>query len=281
MPQKIIDLLNEGIHANNSDRFRQNNVIHLPEKGRLVIAGDIHGNQRNLERIINFADLPNNPDTHLVLQEIIHGGEENQDGGCLSYKILFDVVRYKIRFPDRLHILMGNHDTAVINNSEVMKSGKEMNRAMRLALEQEFEHHTDDIELAIRQYLFSQPLAARSNKIWMSHSLPSDHFIDKFDPTIMERYIKVNDVVRPGSVYLLTWGRRHSQQLLDKMAEMFNVDIFILGHQTQKQGWAQMGENLIILASEHAHGCLMEIDMEKSYTIDDLKKCIIQLASIY
>ena len=280
MPEKIIDLLNEGIHANNSDRFRKNNVIQLPEKGRLVYAGDIHGHQRNLERIMSFADLANNPGNHLILQEVIHGGSEDQQGGCLSYKMLFDVIRYKIRFQDRLHILMGNHDTAVINNSKVMKNGKEMNRAMRMALEQEFQHRTDDIELAIRQFLFSQPLAAKCNNIWMSHSLPADRFIDKFDPTIMQRNIKVNDVVRPGSVYLLTWGRKHSQQLLDKMAKTFDVKIFVLGHQTQKQGWAQLGENLIILASEHNHGCIMDIDMEISYTIEDIKKCIIQLASI-
>lgn len=280
MPQKIIDLLNEGMHANNSDRFRKNNVIRLPKEGRLVLTGDIHGHPRNLERIMNFADLSNNPDTHLILQEILHGGPEDDQGGCLSYKMLFDVVRYKIRFQDRLHILMGNHDTAIINNSKVLKNGKEMNRAMKLALEHEFQNQTNDIELAIKQFLFSQPLAAEFNRIWMSHSLPSDHLLDKFDSKITERQIKVNDVVRPGSVYLLTWGRKHSQQLLDKMAEMFDVDLFILGHQTQKEGWAQLGENLIILASEHNHGCIMDLDMRKSYTIDSLKECIIQLSSI-
>jgi len=281
MPQTIIDLLNKGIEANNADSFRRGNVIDLPAEGWLIISGDIHGHRRNFERIIAFADLPHKPDRHVVLQEIIHGGPENSQGGCLSYKLLFDAVRYKLSFPDRVHIIMGNHDTAFINDSEVMKDGKEMNRAMCQALEREFQQASTDIKLAIRQFLFSQPLAARcDNRIWLSHSLPSDRFSDKFDPQILDRQLEISDCEKPGSAYLLTWGRRHSQALLDKMAKLFDVDIFILGHQPQQQGWYQAGKNLIIIASDHDHGCLLSVDLSKSYTIDELIDSMIPLTSI-
>jgi len=281
MPQTIVDLLNKGIEAVNADKFRRDNLIHLPVEGTLIITGDIHGHRRNFERIVAFADLANNPDRHIVLQEIIHGGPEDSQGGCLSYQLLFDAVRYKLTFPDRVHLIMGNHDTAFINNSEVMKDGKEMNRAMHLALEREFQQAGDNVELAIRQFLFSQPLALRcDNRIWVSHSLPSDRYVDKFDPKILDRKLKINDVVRPGSAYLLTWGRKHSQALLDKMAKLFDVDIFILGHQPQEQGWSQAGDNLIIIASNHNHGCLLSTDLAKSYTIEQLIDSTVPLASI-
>ena len=281
MPQTIVDLLNKGIEAVNADKFRRDNLIHLPVEGTLIITGDIHGHRRNFERIVAFADLANNPDRHIVLQEIIHGGPEDSQGGCLSYQLLFDAVRYKLTFPDRVHLIMGNHDTAFINNSEVMKDGKEMNRAMRLALEREFQQASDSVELAIRQFLFSQPLALRcDNRIWVSHSLPGDRSVDKFDPKILDRKLKINDVVRPGSAYLLTWGRKHSQALLDKMAKLFDVDIFILGHQPQEQGFSQAGDNLIIIASNHNHGCLLSTDLAKSYTIEQLIDSTVPLASI-
>jgi len=281
MPQTIIDLLNKGIEANNADSFRRGNVIGLPAEGWLIISGDIHGHRRNFERIIAFADLPHKPDRHVVLQEIIHGGPENSQGGCLSYKLLFDAVRYKLSFPDRVHVIMGNHDTAFINDSEVMKDGKEMNRAMCQALEREFQQASTDIKLAIRQFLFSQPLAVRcDNRIWLSHSLPSDHFADKFDPQILDRQLEISDCKKPGSAYLLTWGRRHSQTLLDKMAKLFDVDIFILGHQPQQRGWCQAGKNLIIIASDHDHGCLLSVDLAKSYTIDELINSMVPLTSI-
>ena len=281
MPQTIIDLLNKGIEILNADKFRRGNVVHLPAEGNLIITGDIHGHLRNFERIVAFADLPNNPDRHIILQEIIHGGPEDSQGGCLSYKLLFEAIRYKLKFPDQVHMIMGNHDTAFINNSEVMKDGKEMNRAMRQAIEREFKQASDDIALAIRQFLFSQPLAIRcNNRIWISHSLPSDRAIDKFEPKILERQLKINDVVRPGSAYLLTWGRKHSQAILDKLAGIFDIDLFILGHQPQEKGWNQAGNNLIIIASNHNHGCLLSIDLAKSYTIEQLIDSIVPLASI-
>jgi len=281
MPQTIIDLLKKGVEANNADKFRRGNLICLPADGSLIVTGDIHGHRRNFERIVAFADLPNNPERHIILQEIIHGGPEDSQGGCLSYKLLFDAIRYKLTFPDQVHIIMGNHDTVFINNSEVMKDGKEMNRAMRQALEREFKQASDDVGLAIRQYLFSQPLAIRcDNRIWISHSLPNDRSINKFEPIILERQLKINDVVRPGSAYLLTWGRKHSQAVLDKLAGLLDADIFILGHQPQEQGWNQAGDNLIIIASNHNHGCLLSIDLAKSYTVEQLIDSIVPLASI-
>lgn len=281
MPQTVIDLLKQGTQANSADKFRRGNLICLPAGGKVIVTGDLHGHRRNFERIVTFADLAGHPDRHVILQEIIHGGPEDSEGGCLSYRLLFDVVRYKVSFPDRVHVMMGNHDTAFINNSEVMKEGREMNRAMRAALEREFRSGAGEIELALKQFLFSQPLAVRcDNRIWMSHSLPGDRFVEKFDPGILNRPLKVNDVVRPGSAYLLTWGRKHSQDLLDKMAELLDSDIFVLGHQPQDQGWSRAGRNLIILASNHDHGCLLTIDPSKSYTAEQLIESIVPLASV-
>jgi hypothetical protein len=281
MPQTINDLLNKGIEILNTDQYRRGNVIYLPGEGDLVITGDIHGHRRNFERITSFADLGNNPKRHIILQEIIHGGPEDSEGGCLSYQLLFDAIRYKLSFPNQVHMILGNHDTSFINNSEVMKDGKEMNRAMRQAIEREYKESSNDIILLTRQFLFSQPLAVRcENRIWISHSLPNDRSVDQFDPTILEKQLKINDVVRPGSAYLLTWGRRHSQDMLDKMAKMLDADIFVLGHQPQENGWKQAGDNLIIIASNHNHGCLLGIDLAKRYTIENLIDLIVPLASI-
>ncbi len=281
MPQTVLDLLNNGIKAGNADRFRSGNVISLPPAGSVVVTGDIHGHRRNFERMVSFADLANNPDRHIVLQEIIHGGPENTGGNCLSYKLLFDTIRYKLSFPDRVHIIMGNHDTAFITGSEIMKNGREMNLSLHMALDNEFKQASADIQKAMSRYLLSQPLAVRTEtRIWMSHSLPDDKHADEFDSGIFNRELKPEDVERTGSAYFLTWGKKHSQPVLDKMAKMFDIDTFILGHQTQKQGWSKAGENLIIITSEHNHGCLLPINLEKKYTIEQLTDSIVPLASI-
>jgi calcineurin-like phosphoesterase family protein len=281
MPQTTIDLLNSGITANQTDKFRRGNLVRLPDKGSLVVGGDIHGHRRNLERLIARADLASHPDRHLVLQEIIHGGPEDEAGGCLSYQILLDAIRLKIEFPDQVHFVMGNHDTACICSSEVMKNGKEMNRALTAALERQFPHASNDVELALRQFLFSQPLAVRcQNRVWVSHSLPGDRFAKAFDPGIFDRELEIADCRKPGGAYTLTWGRRHSQAMLDSMAERLDVDVFVVGHQAQPHGWCQAGLNLIILASDHNHGCLIEIDLAKPSTASELADHIVPLASI-
>jgi hypothetical protein len=281
MRQTIIDLLNKGIRANHTDGFRGANLIRLPEEGTLIIGGDIHGHRRNFERLVTFADLDRHPERHLVLQEIIHGGPEDDAGGCLSYQLLFEAIRLKLRFPDQVHFVMGNHDTACINSTEVMKNGKEMNRAMAFALEREFRQDGPDVRLAIRQFLFSQPLAVRcENRIWISHSLPNDRFVEQFDPEVFDRELRIADCEKPGSAYLLTWGRRHSQATLNTLAQRLDVDVFVLGHQPQPQGWCQAGDNLIILASEHNHGCLLPIDLSKTYTAAALAGALVPLAMI-
>ncbi|MGD0551725.1 MAG: metallophosphoesterase [Sedimentisphaerales bacterium] len=269
------------MEANNADKFRQGNLVRLPSHGSVIITGDLHGHRRNFERIVALANLGQNKNTHVILQEIIHGGPEDEEGGCLSYKLLFDAVAYKVKFPDRVHIIMGNHDTAFISNTDVMKNGKEMNVAMRSALDREFRHASERVKLAIKQFLFSQPLAVKcTNGILVCHSLPGDHYADKFDKRIFERQLRINDIIRPGSAYLLTWGRSHSQRLLDAMSKSLDADTFILGHQRQETGCSQAGNNLIIIASDHDHGCVLPIDLAKSYTVEKLLQLIIPLAAI-
>ena len=281
MPQTIIDLLNRGVQANHEDLFRQGNVICLGAHGTLIATGDLHGHKRNFERIVKFSDLANNPDRHVLLQEIIHGGLEDDRGGCLSYRLLFDVVRYKLEFPNQVHVIMGNHDSAFICDNEVIKNGKDMNRAIRSALNSEFQQDSQAVIEAINQLLFSQPLAVRcENRIWLSHSLPSDRHFDDFDRQIFDRPLTHADTSKPGSAYLLIWGRKHSQELLDKMANLLDADIFILGHQAQESGWSQAGNNLIIIASDHNHGCIIPIDLASSYTTEQLIDALVPLTSI-
>ena len=281
MPHTIVDLLDRAAQANHTDQFRLGSLISLPARGSLIAAGDIHGHRRNFERLLAFADLDNNPDRHVVLQEIIHGGPTDSEMGCLSYELLFDVARYKLNYPDRVHIIMGNHDIAFISNSEVIKDSREMNRSMRLALARRFADDSPQIEQAMSRFLLSQPLAVRcDNRIWLSHSLPGDRYLDKFDHQVIHRKLEAGDCEKPGSAYLLTWGRNITEAALDKIAQLFDVDIFILGHQPQPQGWANLGKNCIIIASDHSHGCLLPINLAESCTVDRLVESIVPLASI-
>ena len=281
MAQATIDLFAEGSEVNRKCPRRQGNVVYLPDRGSLVVAGDLHGHQRNFERIVTYADLAHHPDRHVVLQEIIHGGPQTATGGCLSYTLLLEAIRYKLHYPDQVHLIMGNHDTAYITGAEVMKDSREMNRALSHGLETAFGLELDRVETAFKEFLLSQPLAVKTeNCLWVSHSLPSDRLVDQFDAEVLNRELTVEDCDKPGSVYLLTWGRRMSQSLLNRMAQTLGAEAFILGHQSQPEGWARAGDNLIILASEHNHGCFIHINLDGYCNADHLEKSIKPLSSI-
>ena len=281
MPQKIINLCNKAAELNYSDKLRHGNIVELPSKGRLIVTGDLHGHKKNFERITAFADLANNTDTYLIFQEILHGGDEDPYGGCMSFVLFFDVLALKLQFPDQVCLIMGNHDTAIVTDTEVIKGGKEMNDALKKSLKLRYQGNFDQVNEAVKEYLLSQPLAVKTTSgIWVSHSLPADRFVSDFDHEVFGRELFPDDLLRGEPAYYLTWGRKHSQQKLDEFAKALGIKTFILGHQKPETGFTKAGENLIILTSEHNHGCLIELDMNKQYTADQLLDSIIPLASI-
>ena len=281
MSQQIINLCEKAEQLNYSAKYRSGKIATLPAVGKLIVAGDIHGHRRNFEKLVTFADLENNPQTHIVLQEILHGGLEDEHGGCLSFELFFEVIKYQLTFPQQVHIILGNHDTAVITDNNVLKSGKEMSKAMKSAMKRSFGQDYDAVNNALQHCLLSQLLAIRCpNRIWISHSLPADNYLADFDMEIFNHPLSPADMLRPKSAYLLTWGRRHSMAVLEALADMMDVDTFLLGHQPQDTGWANNGKNLIILASDHSHGCLIKLDLAKKYSFEQLCACVIPLAAI-
>ncbi|HSV26550.1 MAG TPA: metallophosphoesterase [Sedimentisphaerales bacterium] len=281
MSQVVIDLLNKGAEASASDLYRHGNLVRLPGQGSIIITGDIHGHRRNLERVISYANLDENPDRHVVLQEIIHGGETDRHGGCLSFEILFEAVSFKVRYPDQVHIIMGNHDTAFMTESEVMKDGREMNYLMRTAMKKRYGDLMQKTDLAIRRYLFSQPLAVKcDNGIWISHSLPDNRTIKAFNPEVFETELRMDDIARGGAAHSLLWGRNQSHAAVDAMAQLVGATVFVTGHQPQECGWNLMHPNMLILSSEHNHGVLLCADLGRSYTGRELSEMVMPLAAI-
>ena len=62
----------------------------LPNKGSVVVSGDLHDNPFHLAKIFKLASL-DNPLNHVVLQELIHGATQH-DKYDLSYRMLLRVA---------------------------------------------------------------------------------------------------------------------------------------------------------------------------------------------
>lgn len=272
--EKAFELLDAVGKLNRQNPYRQGNVIVLPDYGQVVMTGDLHGHEVSFHRLKHFADLDRCPQRHVIVHELIHTNNDDPYAGpCedCSCRLLLEALEWKREFPDQVHFLMGNHDLAQITGREITKSGSASIVAFDNWVRERFGSDAEGLLGALREYLSTLPLGARCpNGVWLSHSLPGPHAMDTFDASILDRDWRSDDLLPHGSVYELLWGRAHTAEQLEELADLFDADLFVVGHQAQPEGFDCQFNRMIILASDHSQGCFMPIDLAKRYSFEDL-----------
>jgi len=276
---KIIQALEQGTVANRSDRFRRGNLIQLTAPGEVIMTGDLHGNEKNFQKLAHYAQLKDHPQRHLIIHELIHCPSTNDH--CHSYLLVAQAAALKARFPHQVHYLLGNHAMAQISQDEVLKNGQPMVRSLNAGISRTYGEQSTEVTNALDQFLLSLPIAVHTeNRIWMSHSLPCSRNLDNFDHSIFENPITLEDIRESSSLRALNWDRHHTEKCLEKLRQMWETDIFIVGHQPQAQGCAWPHDRMIILASDHTHGCFLPFELQHSYEPTELFGRIKPMASL-
>lgn len=277
----VCDVLRGAAEACRSRAGREGASVPLPAEGRLVVAGDLHDEALNFRRVLALADLPQRDDTHLVLQELIHG-ESSFNGMDLSIRTMTRAALLITRYPDRVVLLLANHDLAQIRGDPVLKGGLNMTDTFDAGLDALFGDRSDEVRDAMSQLVRALPLAARTTEgLLIAHSLPSPKFIDDFDKSVLDREPTEQDYAPPhGSAYLMVWGRHHTQKVLHELAEAWGVGTFLLGHQPVEMGIERQRETSVIVNSDHGHGMAVVADLAKSYDAESLVEAAVHLAGV-
>lgn len=279
--KEIIDAFERGTRENRRDPFRKGNLIHLSPPGSVFMTGDLHGHEKNFDRLCRAAKLARYPHHHLILHEILHSSTSQSLDLCDSYLLLARAAQLKSDYPHQVHFLLSNHEMAQLTDDEILKNGQPMVRAVKAAISTDFAEKSTFVRQAMCEFILSFPLAVRTaNRIWMSHSLPSDRHVRAFESDIFDRKLTLEDMKHNVSLHALTWDRRQTPDGLDRLQEKWDVDYFIAGHQPQATGRCLLHDRMIILASDHAHGCYLPIDLKKKYKKEELFGLIKPLASV-
>lgn len=281
MGHAVADMFRQAAELNADDPRRQGNVVHLDAQDDVVVAGDIHGHRMGLAKALRYADVRANPSRRLVLQEIIHGPQDERTGHDRSMELLQRAVRLQTEHPERVLFLLGNHDVAEITGNEITKDGRGYCKSFQAGLEYLYEDAAGEVREALEAFLLSLPLAVRCpNGVWLSHSLPSPNRMEEAGTEILDRATTPDDLRRGRGAYEWTWGRRQSTEQVEKLAEQLGVRFFVLGHQPCEQGSQQVGRRVLLLASDHSRGCLLHFRADEPLDAGNVAAHIRRLIAI-
>ncbi len=249
--ENVIAAFGQATEANWQASGRHGNVVELtPELAdEVMITGDLHGHRRNFNLIKKKAALDKHPRRHLVLQEVCHGGPTYpQNGGCMSHTVLEDVAAMKVKYPERVHFILGNHELAELVDYPIQKNKQMLNLLFRLGMQQMYGPATDKVRESFFPFLRSCPLAVRlPGGVFITHSLPENVDGRGFDKTIFSRHLDDEDFFERTAVFQLVWGRDYRRENAEAFAELVDAKVLINGHEPCPQGFDAPNDLQIVI----------------------------------
>jgi len=266
-PARTIAMLREAVGACFADRYRRGCVVELPGHGEVMVAGDLHGSRVNFIRLLEAADLDHHPDRHLVLQEAVHGGPRSPQGGCLSYILFEGIAALKAKYPDQVHILVGNHDMAEHMEQAIFKNGTVLNRAFEQGMAEAYGDRRKEVRQWYRQLIESLVAACRTEQgLFISHSTPAGSDLSRFDVGLFAHERLSDDLHRGSSLYTLVWGRDFRPEVADEFAQLVGAELFLVSHTPCPRGYDVPSHRHLLIQSYDEAGCYALIPLERPLT---------------
>jgi hypothetical protein len=267
--------------ANLKTPGRQGNVIVLTPDlaAEVMITGDLHGHRRNFNLIKSAAALDKFPRRHLVLQEVCHGGPTYpQNGGDMSHTVLEDIARLKVKYPDRVHFILGNHELAELTDYPIQKNKQMLNLLFRLGLQQMYGPAADKVRESFLPFLKSCPLAIRlPHGVLVTHSVPENTDKRGFDKTIFDRPLDPVDWLDRTGVFQLVWGRDYRAENAAAFAELVGAKVLINGHEPCHEGFMAPNETQVILDCCGEKACSVVLSLDRAWTHAEIMAAVKRL----
>jgi len=249
-PQKVLAIVRRATSLMRQTPGRRGAIIELKGADEVMVVGDLHGNVPTFREVLKVADLANNPGRHLVLQELVHGPfSYPNEGGDRSHQLVDLVSALKCQYPDRAHLILGNHELSELTGRSISKNGVMLNELFHQGIRTAYGSLADSIHSAYLDLFAALPLMVRTeNRVLLCHTLPDERYFDALDLQVLAGETWPEEAMkRGGTIYALTWGRDNQPELADRFATLMDADLFITGHQPCDEGFRQANHRQIII----------------------------------
>jgi hypothetical protein len=282
---EVVETLESGAEACLDASCRRGSIDEISAPGQLIATGDTHDHPRNFRAVLAAAGLDGEfgaEEKHLTLHEIIHPELPDDQPIDYSYRGLTRIAWLKAEYPELVHVLLANHELAQAIGSGIMKNGIRVVDAFNAGVDEVFEDASHRVHEAITRFVMSMPIALRCRcprgDILCAHSLPGPAMMGRFDPSILERELTMDDYQpRVGSAHMMVWGRGYDSDQLEDLTERWGVNMFILGHEHASSGYQIVEPNALVLNTDHERGVYLPVDLDEEPTLD---RCVSRIRSI-
>jgi Calcineurin-like phosphoesterase len=272
-PRKVLSTIRRATALMRATPGRSGAIIAPKGAAEVMVVGDLHGNLRTFKKILAIADLDRNPGRHLVLQELVHGPHMYpDDGGDRSHQLVDVVAALKCQYPERAHLILGNHELSELTERNIGKEGEALNVKFRRGIETAYGASAGEVHESYKKLFTALPLAVRTaNRVYVCHTIPDGRDLDALELALLAADEWPESAMhRRGTIYALTWGRDTSPETADRFAAMVDADLFVTGHQPCDEGFRQANHRQIIVDGTDPCPCYCLFRATEPLTIESL-----------
>jgi hypothetical protein len=276
-PHKLVATIRRATELTRATPGRSGAVVTLKSAADVMVVGDLHGNLRVFKKVLALAALDRHTGRHLVLQELIHGSLEYPgDGGDRSHQLLDVVAALKCQYPERVHVILGNHELSELTGRVIGKDQETLNAKFRRGIDTAYGASAGDIYESYKRLFAALPLAVRTqNRVHLCHTIPEASDLDTLDLALLRADSFPEAAMRRrGTIYALTWGRDTAPDTADRFAALVDADWFITGHQPCAEGFRQANHRQIIIDGTDPNPTYCLFPADQPVTLETLLACV-------